>query len=154
MDSWSFNKIMEFPQIWPFTCHKWVKYWPMTNNNTANRDYSARAINWSFPRSSTTLRLETPGGRTSPNPLSGRRWQNTKMNRLCMYCVIALTSHLPIFPSGSLTLAGTRHFAILHGTGGGGGYDPPRVWLLSELEHRFKKPACCLSRCEAVDTRI
>ena len=23
-----------------------------------------------------------------------------------------------------LTLAGTRHFAILHGTGGGGGYDP------------------------------
>ena len=34
-----------------------------------------------------------------------------------------------------LTLAGTRHFAILHGTRG---YVPPRVWLLSELELRFK----------------
>ena len=38
-----------------------------------------------------------------------------------------------------LTLAGTRHFAILHGTGGGGGVrPPPRVWLLSELELRLK----------------
>ena len=33
-----------------------------------------------------------------------------------------------------LTLAGTRHFAIFHGTGG----RPPRVWLMSELEFRFK----------------
>ena len=38
----------------------------------------------------------------------------------------------------SLTLAGTRHFAILHGTGGGGGCDPPRDWFLSDLELRFK----------------
>ena len=37
----------------------------------------------------------------------------------------------------TLSLAGTRHFAILHGTRGGG-YDPPRVWLLSELELRLK----------------
>ena len=36
-----------------------------------------------------------------------------------------------------LTLSGSRHFAILHGTGGGG-CDPPRDWLLSELELRFK----------------
>ena len=35
-----------------------------------------------------------------------------------------------------LTLAGTRHFAILYGTGGW--YDPPRVWFLGELELRFK----------------
>ena len=34
-----------------------------------------------------------------------------------------------------LSLADTRHFAILHDTRG---YDPPRVWLLSELELRFK----------------
>ena len=39
--------------------------------------------------------------------------------------------------SKGLTLAGTRHFAILHGTGG---CDPPplRDWLLSELELRLK----------------
>ena len=54
----------------------------------------------------------------------------------------------------TLTLAGTRHFAILHGAGrGGGDATPPRDWLLSELELRFKRPACCLSRDEAVDTR-
>ena len=41
----------------------------MTKNNTTNREYSARAICWSFPLSSTTLRLETPrGGRTNPPP--------------------------------------------------------------------------------------
>ena len=37
-----------------------------------------------------------------------------------------------------LILAGTRHFAILHGTGGGGVMRPPRDWLLSELELRLK----------------
>ena len=31
-----------------------------------------------------------------------------------------------------LTLTGTRHFVILHGTGGGDA--TPRVWLLTELE--------------------
>ena len=68
IDSWSW-KIMEFAKIWPLTCHNWVKYWPRTKNNTTNREYSARAICWSFPRSSTTLRLETPrGGRTNPPP--------------------------------------------------------------------------------------
>ena len=35
------------------------------------------------------------------------------------------------------TLAGTRHFAILHGTRGGDA-TPPCVWLLSELELRLK----------------
>ena len=61
---------MEFTKIWPLTCHNWVKCWPRTKNNTTNRKYSARAICWSFPRSSTTLRLETPrgGGRTNPPP--------------------------------------------------------------------------------------
>ena len=39
----------------------------------------------------------------------------------------------------SLSLAGTRYFAILQGTGGGGGdATPPRDWLLSKLELRFK----------------
>ena len=42
-----------------------------------------------------------------------------------------------------LTLAGTRHFDILHGTGEGGEGEggsmrPPRDWLLSELELRLK----------------
>ena len=37
-----------------------------------------------------------------------------------------------------LTLAGTRRSAIIHSTRGGGGYDPPRVWLLSALELRLK----------------
>ena len=38
-----------------------------------------------------------------------------------------------------ITLAGTRHFANLYSTGGGGGgTTSPRVWLLSELELRFK----------------
>ena len=70
---------MEFPKIWHFTCHNWVKYWPRTKNNTNNREYSTRAICWSFPLSSTTLRLETPrGGRT---PLSDRRWRNTVSGR-------------------------------------------------------------------------
>ena len=84
IDSWSW-KIMEFAKIWPLTCHNWVKYWPRTKNNTTNREYSARAIYWSFPRSSTTLRLETPrGGRTNPPPLHRRRWRNTVYGRgLC-----------------------------------------------------------------------
>ena len=56
--------------------------WPGTKNNTTNREYSARAIWWSFPLSSTTLRLETPrGGRTNPPPLSDRRWRNTVSGR-------------------------------------------------------------------------
>ena len=38
----------------------------------------------------------------------------------------------------TLTLAGTSHFAILHGTGGGVGTTPPRVWPLIELELRRK----------------
>ena len=59
---------MEFAKIWPLTCHNWVKYWPRTKNNTTNREYSARAICWSFPRSSTTLRLETPRGGVAPTP--------------------------------------------------------------------------------------
>ena len=81
MDSWSW-KIIEFPKIWPLTCHNWVKYWPRTKNNTTNREYSARAICWSFPLSSTTIRLETPkGGRTNPLPLSDRRWRNTVSGR-------------------------------------------------------------------------
>ena len=41
-------------------------------------------------------------------------------------------------PSGrGLTLAGTSHFAILHGTGGGL-VRPPCVWPLIELELRGK----------------
>ena len=60
-DSWSW-KIMEFPKIWLLTCHNWVKYWPRTKNNTTKREYSAREIRCFFPRSSTTLRLETPRG--------------------------------------------------------------------------------------------
>ena len=59
---------MEFAKIWPLTCHNWVKYWPRTKNNTTNREYSARAICWSFPPSSTTLRLETPRGGGSHQP--------------------------------------------------------------------------------------
>ena len=35
-------------------------------NNTTNREYSASAICWSFPRSSTTLRLEMPKGSHPP----------------------------------------------------------------------------------------
>ena len=78
IDSWSW-KIMKFAKIWPLTRHNWVKYWSRTKNNTTNREYSARAICWSFPLSSTTLRLETPrGGRT---PLHRRRWQNTVYGR-------------------------------------------------------------------------
>ena len=70
MDSQSW-KIIDFPKMWPLTCHNWVKYWPRTKNNTSNREYSARAICWSFPLSSTTLRLETPreGGRTNKPPV-------------------------------------------------------------------------------------
>ena len=37
-----------------------------------------------------------------------------------------------------LTLPGTRHFAILHGTGGRVDATRPRVWLLIELELRFE----------------
>ena len=68
------KKITEFPKIWPLTCHNWVKYWPRTKNNTTNREYSASAIYWSFPRSYPTLCLETPrggGGRTTPSPFTG-----------------------------------------------------------------------------------
>ena len=61
------EKIVEFAKIWPLTCHNRVKYWSRTKNNTTNREYSARAIFWSFPRSSTTLRLETPRG-VAPTP--------------------------------------------------------------------------------------
>ena len=55
--------------------------------------------------------------------------------------------------SGWLTLAGTRHFTILHGTGGGGVATPSRLapeWARAPI----KKPACCVSRDEAVDTRV
>ena len=88
IDSWSW-KIMEFAKIWPLTCHNWVKYWPRTKNNTTNREYSARAICWSFPRSSTTLRLETPrgGGHTNPTPpLHRRRWRNAVYGRGLKCC--------------------------------------------------------------------
>ena len=86
---------MEFAKIWPLTCHNWVKYWPRTKNNTTNREYSARAICWSFPRSSTTLRLETPrGGRTNP-PLHWRRWWNTVYGRrLISYEFMSFIFHL------------------------------------------------------------
>ena len=67
IDSWSW-KIVEFAKIWPLTCHNWVKYWPRTKNNTTNREYSARAICWSFPWSSTTPRLEMPRGGVAPPP--------------------------------------------------------------------------------------
>ena len=70
IDSWNW-KIMDFAKIWPLTCHNWVKYWPSTKNNTTNREYSARAICWSFPRSSRTLRLETPRGVAPPPPYTG-----------------------------------------------------------------------------------
>ena len=81
MDSWN-KKISEFPKNWPLTCHNWAKYWPRTKNNTTNREYSVSAICWSFPRSSTTLRLETPrGGRTNPPPLHRRRWRNIVYGR-------------------------------------------------------------------------
>ena len=59
-------KILEFPKIWLLTSHNWVKYWPKTKNNTTNREYSARAICWSFPLRSTTLCLETPRGVAPP----------------------------------------------------------------------------------------
>ena len=59
IDSWSW-KITEFPKIWPLTCHKWVKYWRRTKNDTTDREYSVRAICWSFLRNPTALRLETP----------------------------------------------------------------------------------------------
>ena len=65
MDSQSW-KIIEFPKIWHLTCHNWIKYWPRTKNNTTNREYTARAICWPFPLSSTTLRLETPRGSHRP----------------------------------------------------------------------------------------
>ena len=44
-----------------------------------------------------------------------------------------MTLLTPFSPHNSIS-----HFANLHGTGGGGGYDPPRVWLLSEVELRLK----------------
>ena len=47
-----------------------------------------------------------------------------------------------------LTLACTCHFAILHGTGGGGGVmrPLPRDWLLSELELRLKNQRVLVTR--------
>ena len=84
---------MDFPKIWPLTCHNWVKdHWPRTKNNTTNREYSARATCWYFPRSSTTLRLETPGGCTPPPPpLHRRRCQNTVYGRGLNVCWILET---------------------------------------------------------------
>ena len=43
----------------------------------------------------------------------------------------------PCIKDRVLTLAGTGHFAILAGTGGGW-YEPPRIWPLIELEFRNK----------------
>ena len=63
---------MDFAKIWPLTGHNLVTFWPLTKNNTTNREYSARAICWSFPLSSTTLRLELPGGGVASTPLTGR----------------------------------------------------------------------------------
>ena len=54
---------------------------PVGPKNTTNREYSAREICWSFPLSSTTLRLETPMGGVEPPPLSDPRWRNTVSGR-------------------------------------------------------------------------
>ena len=50
-----------------------------------------------------------------------------------------------------LTLAVTRHFAILHGTGRGW-YDP--LAFSSWVRAPIQKPAYCFLRHEAVDTRV
>ena len=53
-----------------------------------------------------------------------------------------------------LTLAGTRHFAILHGTSRGWCDPPPSRLALDWAWALIKKPACCLSRDEVVDNRV
>ena len=50
--------------------------------------------------------------------------------------------------STSLTFAGTRHFAILHGTGGGRVMRPPSRLAPEWARAPIQKPACCLSRDE------
>ena len=50
-----------------------------------------------------------------------------------------------------LTLAGTRHLAILHGTGG---MRPPSRLAPDWARALIQKPAYCLSRDKAVDTRV
>ena len=73
---------MEFAKIWFLTCHNWVKYWPRTKNNTTNREYSARAICWSFRDALRRFVWKRQGGgRTNPPPLQRRRWQNTVYGR-------------------------------------------------------------------------
>ena len=46
--------------------------------------------------------------------------------------------------SKNLTLAGTSHFAILHGTGGGW-YDPPPARLAPNWARGSQKPSVCVS---------
>ena len=103
---------------WSSTCHNWVKYWQRTKNNTTNREYSARGICWSFPRSSTMLRLETPGGGSHHHhPLHRRRWQNTVYGRVLIRA-----------PLGS----GKSHILL------GGGRIAPNLWsprLLDRFRH-------------------
>ena len=53
-----------------------------------------------------------------------------------------------------LTLVGTRHFAIFHGTRGRGLMPPPSRFAPNWARGLIKKPACFLSRDEAVDTRV
>ena len=65
MDSQSW-KIIEFPKIWPLTCHNWVKCWPRTKNNTTNREYSARAIAGLFSEALRRFVWKRQGGRTNP----------------------------------------------------------------------------------------
>ena len=60
---WNLRKF----DLWPAITGSNIDLGP--KNNNTNREYSARAICWSFPRSSTTLRLETPrGGSHQPPP--------------------------------------------------------------------------------------
>ena len=54
----------------------------------------------------------------------------------------------------ALTLAGTRHFAIFHGTRGRGFIPPPSRFAPDWGRGLIKKPARFLSRDEAVDTRV
>ena len=56
------DKNVIFAKMWPLTWPNVIKYWRRTKIVKRNREISARHIDWSLPRSSSSIRGRSPGG--------------------------------------------------------------------------------------------
>ena len=117
-------------------------------------------VTWCFacsPQGSagSTGRAEAVVGITCPKPAGRRYCWGLYMFR-CKFCD-ANDITTDCISETKRPLRIRRHSPSRHPSrhkGGGGMRPPPCVWLLIRVKAPSRKPACCLSRDEAVDTRV